>query len=145
VLGLLFPSWTFFDAARLTPTLQVRRFPADGSAGLWREAVMPPVRRWWHVVYNPAATQTLAAQTLVETWYRELMEHDGTATGDGAMLSLVMALAECAAMELDGLALRDGDGDGWQLRLVVTDDNDDHVTVLYESERLAMPLTRVPT
>jgi hypothetical protein len=137
LLGLLFPSWTFFDVARLTPTLQVRRLSADGSADVWRAAVVPPRRRWWHVAFNPAGTQTLAAQTLVETWCRELTEpEDGPAAG-GASLSLVMALAERAVVEHEGST-----SDGWQLRLIVTDD-DDQATVLYESARWPMPVNHV--
>lgn len=139
MLGLLYPSWTFFDAVRQTPTLQVRRLPVDGSAGEWRDAVTPPERRWWHVVFHPAGTQTLAAQTLVETWCRELLEQEDAA--GGASLPLVMALGERAVAEMAGSVPRDGDG--WQLRMVVTDEDDDRVSVLYESGRVAMPATRV--
>jgi hypothetical protein len=141
LLGLLFPSWTFFDAVRQTPTLQVRRLPVDGSEGEWRAAVTPPSRRWWHVVFHPAGTQTLAAQTLVEMWCRELMEQEDASAAGGASLSLVMALAERAVAAMAGSVPRDGEG--WQVRMVVTDEDDDRVRVLYESGRVAMPATRV--
>jgi hypothetical protein len=140
VLGLLFPSWTFFDAARLTPTLQVRRLATDGPADVWRAAVTPPRRRWWHVVFNPAGTQTLAAQTLVEAWYRELTEDSGEAPADGASLPLVMALAEWAVLDLVGPVVRDGDD--WQLRLVVTHAEGGEFEVIYESGRMARPMAR---
>jgi hypothetical protein len=141
VLGLLFPSWTFFDAARLTPTLQVRRISADGSADVWRAAVTPPRRRWWHVVFNPAGTQTLAAQTLVEAWYRELTEDSDEAPAEDASLPLVMALAEWAVSDPVGPELRDDDV--WQLRLVVTHEEGGELDVMYESGRMAKPMARV--
>jgi hypothetical protein len=141
VLGLLFPSWAFFDAARLTPTLEVRRLPTDGSADAWRAAVTPPRRRWWHVVFNPAGTQTLATQTLVETWYRELTDDADEAPTNGTSLPLVMALAEWSVMEMDGAVLRDGEE--WQLRLVVAHEEGGSLDVIYESGRLAKPMARI--
>jgi hypothetical protein len=140
LLRQLFPSWEFFDVTGLPPILQIRLLPSRDPAAGWRNVVRPPRRRWWHVLFNPAGTQTLAAQTLVETWCRELMEQDDTSTDGGRSLPLVMALAESAMEESDAPALRDGDR--WQLRLIVTDD-DDHVTVLYESERVPWPVNRV--
>lgn len=97
-------------------------------------------------MFNPAGTQTLAAQTLVEGWSRELTEHADAARTGGASLPLVMALAEQAlaepALAEPGFPTLHGGG-GWQLRLIVMDDDDEHITVLYESGRLPPFVTRV--
>jgi hypothetical protein len=136
VLRQLFPSWEFFDVARLPPTLQLRLLPSRGVAGPWSGVVRPSPRRWWHVVFNPAGTQTLAAQTLVERWYTELVEQGEEAPASIASLTLVMALAE------SGLP-PSAEGTEWQFRLIVTDDEDGFMEVVYESGRLALPAAGV--
>ena len=142
LLGLLFPSWTFFDAVRLTPLLQLRRLPAPGAAGEWVLALTPLRRRWWHVLFNAAGTQTLAAQTVVEGWARELSGPAYSADG-GSSLPLVLAMAEHAVRER-GWCTADS-ANAWQLRLVVTESDDaanahhEGETLLYESDRLPLP------
>lgn len=138
LLSLLFPSWTFFDAVRLTPALQVRQLCADGSTDGWRDAVTPPRRRWSHVVFNPHGTAALAAQTLIETWARELMEQEEVPATGGASLPLVMALAEQSVAAPHGPA-----SDEWQLRLIVRHADGGDVEVVYESGLLAMPVPLV--
>lgn len=137
LLRQLFPSWEFFDVARLPPTLQLRLLSAIGGPGPWQPVVRPSPRRWWHVVFNPAGTQTLAAQTLVERWYTELVELGDQSASSRESLGLVTALAE-HALAMRALAPSSGD-DGWQLRLVVTDDADGSMDVVYESDRLSLP------
>jgi hypothetical protein len=142
LLGLLFPSWTFFDAVRLTPLLQLRRLPAPGAASEWVPALTAPRRRWWHVLFNAAGAQTLAAQTVVEGWARELSDSAYSADG-GSSLPLVLAMAEHAVRER-GWHTADGAG-AWQLRLIVAENDDtssahqEGETLLYESDRLPLP------
>lgn len=119
--------------ARLPPTLQCRLLPVAGAPEPWVGVVHPSPRQWWHLLFNPAGTETLAAQTLVERWYTELVELGAHATACQESLALVTALAENA---LTPLARHDG----WQLRLIVTDDEDGFTEVVYESDPL--PLDR---
>lgn len=143
LLRQLFPSWEFFDVARLPPTLQFRLLSGSGTAAPWRGVVHPSPRRWWHVVFNPAGTQTLAAQTLVERWYTELVEQGEQAPACIASLKLVTALAESALAESalsDRATPPSAAHDGWQLRLIVTDDEDGFMEVVYESDRMALPV-----
>ena len=137
LLRQLFPSWEFFDVARLPPTLQLRVLCPNEAAGDWLEVVRAAPRRWWHLILNPAGTQTLAAQTLVERWYTELLE-----SGEDALICrdtfvLVQALAESAliggaqATTTTTTTLRSD----WQLRLVVVDEESGDVEVVYESAR----------
>ncbi|QJR36823.1 hypothetical protein [Gemmatimonas groenlandica] len=135
LLRQLFPSWAFFDEARLPPTLQLRLLPDSGTTGSWQHVIRPSPRRWWHVVFNPAGTQTLAAQTLVERWYTELVELGERSAACQESLSLVTSLAEHALAEHALAASTDG-RDAWQLRLIVTDDDDGVIHVVYESDRL---------
>ncbi|WP_396201565.1 hypothetical protein [Gemmatimonas sp.] len=135
LLRQLFPSWEFFDEARLPPTLQLRLLPRGDAPAPWLRVVQPLPRRWWHVVFNPAGTRTLAAQTLVERWYTELIELGEDAPASIESLTLVTALAESAVPRSAAI------GD-WQLRLIVTDDDESHVDVVYESDRLALPSAR---
>jgi len=128
LLRQLFPSWKFFDVARLPPTLQLRQLPAHGEPGHWLGVVNPTRRRWWHLLFNPAGTRTLAAQTLVERWYTELIEFGEDAPACRESLALVIALAESALAEADATA-----GNGWQFRLVVLDSDEDTTHVVYES------------
>ena len=136
--------------ARLPPTLQLRLLPGSGAAGPWLDVVRPSPRRWWHLVFNPAGTETLAAQTLVERWYTELVELGEQAPSSIESLTLVTALAESALAEsaLAESALAESTLpppagiDGWQLRLIVTDDEDGFMEVVYESDRLALPVAR---
>ncbi len=111
LLRQLFPSWEFFDVAGVPPSLEYRLLADDGSAGPWMPAVCVPVRRWWHVLFNPEGTRALAAQTLVERWHRELTELGPHAVATASSQALVNAL----------VAARAGDR-RWQLRLVVQDD-----------------------
>ncbi len=133
LLRQLFPSWEFFDVARLPPTLQLRRFSTQGEPGVWLGAVHPSPRRWWHLFFNPAGTRTLAAQTLVERWYTELVELGEDAPESRESLTLVIALAEHCLAEADTAV-----GDGWQLRLVVFDEAERTTDVVYESDRIAL-------
>ena len=133
LLRQLFPSWEFFDVARLPPTLELRRLSAQGEPGAWVGVVHPSPRRWWHLFFNPAGTQTLAAQTLVERWYTELIELEVDAPAYRESLALVTALAESALAET-ALA----EGSGWQFRLVVIDEEERTVDVVYESERMTL-------
>ncbi len=126
--------------ARLPPTLQLRRLSGGGTEAPWFEVVRPSPRRWWHVVFNPAGTQSLATQTLVERWYTELVEHGEQAPASLVSLTLVTALAESALSESSSPTSA-GD-DGWQFRLIVTDDEDDFMEVVYESDRLPLPVAR---
>ena len=140
LLRQLFPAWEFFDVARLPPTLQLRLLFGNGTTSPWDPVVRPAPRRWWHVVFNPAGTQTLAAQTLVERWYTELVELGERSAACQESLALVTALAENA---LASNALAPSAGyDGWQLRLVVTDDEDGAMDVVYESDCLTRPNAR---
>ncbi len=135
LLRQLFPSWEFFDVARLPPTLQIRLLPEAGACDGWLEVVRPSPRRWWHVLFNPAGTQTLAAQTLVERWYTELVDGGAHTAACQELFSLVTALAARALHPSAG-------HDGWQLRLIVTDDEDGAMDVVYESDRLMLPNAR---
>jgi len=129
--------------ARLPPTLQLRLLPGGEASAPWLGVVRPVPRRWWHVVFNPAGTRTLAAQTLVERWYTELIELGEQAPAAIESLELVTALAESVLTE-SALAERASSPsaahDGWQLRLIVTDDEEDSMEVVYESDRLALPV-----
>lgn len=146
LLRQLFPSWEFFDVARLPPTLQIRLLPIDGAPGAWLGVVRPSPRRWWHLLFNPAGTQTLAAQTLVERWYTELVEEGAPSAACQESLALMTALAELALAEL---ALEPSAGyDGWQLRVIVTDGDDETdgvMEVVYESDRLMRSTARGTT
>jgi hypothetical protein len=139
LLGLLFPSWTFFDAVRATPALEIRPFPTAGMAGDWRPAVTPPRRRWWHLVFNPAGTHTLAAQTLVEAWCRELLDAEQPPSPESQSFPLVLALAKAAVAAEGAAALPSPHG--WQLRLVLRHPEDGRREVLHETGRLPFPLT----
>ena len=140
LLRQLFPSWAFFDVTGLPPTLQVRLLPSRDAAGGWRNVIRPPRRRWWHVVFNPEGTQTLAAQTLVERCYTELLELGEQTPAYRESLVLVRAVAERAVAD-DAVAAWAGCA-GWQLRIIVTDDDDGLVQVVYESDRWALPPRR---
>ncbi len=117
--------------ARLPPALQRRWLSSQGAPGDWIGVVQPSPRRWWHLLFNPAGTQTLAAQTLVERWYLELVELGEAAPACRESLTLVTALAESALVQADA-----AEGDGWQLRLVVIDEADGTTDVVYESDRI---------
>ena len=133
LLRQLFPSWKFFDVAQLPPTLQFRVLPDEGEPGAWYNVVRPWPRRWWHLLFNPAGTQTLAAQTLVEQWYTELVERGEEAASCEGSLQLVIALSDSVRRErqLSGSAAPDG----WQLRLIMVDESDGTPEVVYESDR----------
>lgn len=133
LLRQLFPSWEFFDVARLPPTLQLRVLFRNGAAGDWLAVVRPSPRRWWHLLLNPAGTQTLAAQTLVERWYTELLELGEDEPTYRETFGLVRALAESAL--IGGAHAITSTRSDWQLRLVVVDDESGDVEVAYESER----------
>jgi hypothetical protein len=140
LLRQLFPSWEFFDVARLPPTLQLRLLPVEGPAAAWLDVVVPSARRWWHVLFNPEGTRTLAAQTLVERWYTELSELGEASAACRESLALVTALAErsVADRSVADRALTDPSRiGGWELRLVVVDEEDDAMEILYESGPLA--------
>jgi hypothetical protein len=134
LLRQLFPSWEFFDVARLPPTLQFRLLPDEGEPGAWHDVVRPAPRRWWHLLFNPAGTQTLAAQTLVEQWYTELVEQGEESAVCQGSLQLVTALSDSVRRE------RQSSGSaapaGWQLRLIVIDESGSAPEVVYESDRL---------
>ena len=83
-------------------------------------------------MFNPAGTRTLAAQTMVEWWYTELVELGEQAPSSIESLTLVAALAESALPPSAG-------ADAWQLRLIVTDD-DGSMEVVYQSDRLTLPV-----
>ncbi len=143
LLRQLFPSWEFFDVARLPPTLQLRRLSLQGGPGYWLGAVHPSPRRWWHLLYNPAGTQSLAAQTLVERWYTELVELEALAPACRESLALVTALAESALSESVVTKVDAAEGDDWQFRLVIIDDDEGTTEVVYESDRI--PRVSAPT
>lgn len=134
LLRQLFPSWEFFDVARLPPTLQFRVLPDKEEPVAWYDVVRPAPRRWWHLLFNPAGTQTLAAQTFVEQWYTELVEREEEAASCEGSLQLVIALSDGArrAHQPSGSAAPGG----WQLRLIVVDESDGTLEVVYESDRL---------
>ena len=135
-LKLLFPSWEFFDEATLPPTLQCRRFPCQGEPGSWIDVVQPPPRRWWNLLFNAKGTETLAAQSLVERWYTELIELGEHAPTYQQTLALVTALAEHAFAKH-----RHHTDDPWQLRLVVRDTDTNTIDVAYQSDRLTLRRT----
>ena len=83
-------------------------------------------------MFNPEGTQTLAAQTLVERFYAELVELGAQTNAGSESLLLVKALAERALADdaVSAWAQRDA----WQLRLIVTDDESDFMDVVYESD-----------
>lgn len=124
--------------ACLPPALQLRLLSGREADTPWREVVHPSPRRWWHAVFNPAGTQTLAAQTLVERWYTDLVEQGEQAPASIASLRLVTALAESALAERG--TPPSAEHDGWQLRLIVTDEADGFTEVVYESDRLPLPV-----
>lgn len=126
--------------ARLPPTLQLRLLAANGADAVWRGVVRPSPRRWWHLVFNPAGTETLAAQTLVERWYTELVELGEASSACETSRRLVTAFAE-RALERDRV-VPSAEHDGWQLRLIVTDDDDGFMEVVYESDRMDLPAVR---
>ena len=45
LLRQLFPSWEFFDVARLPPSLQFRLLPDEEEPGAWYDVVRPAPRR----------------------------------------------------------------------------------------------------
>ncbi len=122
--------------ARLSPTLQFRRLPSGAEPGAWFGVVRPAPRRWWQLFFNPAGTQTLAAQTLVERWYTELIEQGEDAPACRESFAVITALAEGTLAErgVGPLAERDG----WQLRLVVIDEEARTMEVVLESGRMAV-------
>jgi hypothetical protein len=61
---LLVPSWAFFDRVGTRAVLELR--PLDAHAAAWRPALHAARRRWWHVLWHPEGTRTLAAQDVVE-------------------------------------------------------------------------------
>lgn len=136
LLRQLFPSWEFFDVARLSPTLQLRRLPSGAEPGAWLGVVRPAPRRWWQLFFNPAGTQTLAAQTLVERWYTELIEQGEDAPACRESFAVITALAEgtLAGRAVGPLTERGG----WQLRLVVIDEEAHTMEVVFESGRMAV-------
>lgn len=140
LLRQLFPSWEFFDVARLPPALQLRRLSLQDGPGHWLGAVHPSPRRWWHLLYNPAGTQSLAAQTLVERWYTELAELGEDAPACRESLALVRALAESALSESAVTVADAAEGDGWQFRLVIIDGDEGTTDVVYESDRITRVL-----
>jgi len=140
LLRQLFPSWEFFDVARLPPTLQFRLLSGSDTEAPWLGVVRLLPRRWWHVVFNPAGTRTLAAQTLVERWYTELVDAGEQAPASLVSLTLVTALAESALAERPSPP--SAEHDGWQLRLIVNDNEDGFTEVVYESDRLPLPIPR---
>jgi len=97
-------------------------------------------RRWWHLLYNPAGTQSLAAQTLVERWYIEQAELGEDAPACRESLALVRALAESALSEIADSVADAAEGDGWQFRLVIVDDDEGTTDVAYESDRITRVL-----
>ena len=141
LLRQLFPSWEFFDVARLPPTLQLRVLLSNEAAGDWLEVVRPLPRRWWHLILNPAGTHALAAQTLVERWYTELLELGEDALICRETFVLIRALAES---ELIGgaQATTNTTRSDWQLRLVVVDAESGDEEVVYESARF--PVSNAP-
>lgn len=137
LLRQLFPSWEFFDVARLPPTLQLRTLPAQAEPGAWLGVVHPRPRRWWHLFFNPAGTQTLASQTLVERCYTELVELGEDSASCRESLALMTALAENALPEVAATEADIAVTDRWQFRLVVIDDDEATTDVVYESVRFA--------
>ena len=122
--------------ARLSPTLQLRRLPSGAEPGAWLGVVRPAPRRWWQLFFNPAGTQTLAAQTLVERWYTELIEQGEDAPACRESFAVITALAEgtLAQRAVGPLAERGG----WQLRLVVIDEEAHTMEVVFVSGRMAV-------
>jgi hypothetical protein len=96
LLRLLFPSWAFFDTAGAPPVLEVRTHSANDrssnqSRDSWQPVVQPPVRRPWHVLFNPGGTQALAEQTVVERWHSEIEEEAETDVTRALVEGLVAA------------------------------------------------------
>lgn len=87
---LVFPSWAFFDRLGEPAALELR---PDGATA-WLPAVVPVPRRWWHVVWHPAGTRTLAAQGVVE---RAVAEHDGRLPATAATAVQLERLAAALA------------------------------------------------
>lgn len=132
----------------MQPTLQLRLHPSKGELGAWRGVVHASPRRWWNLFFNPAGTQSLAAQSLIERWYAELVEMGSDAPASRESLGLVMALsksafAEGALTERANIEADASEGDGWQLRLVLVDDESGTTEVVYESESITR--VRSPT
>jgi len=127
---LLFPSWAFFDVAGATPMLEVRRCAPAGAgehgeenakacSGQWLAALQAPTRRWWHLLFNPAGTRMLAAQTLVERWLMEQARDGADAPAAQLSLELVTNLAASSIPD----AWRSGAQAGWQWRVTLRDEH----------------------
>ena len=96
--------------------------PPD-DVGPWEPVVRASPRRWWHLLYNPVGTSTLAAQTLVERLYGELRDPSPNASAQAARVAeseaLVSHLAETAVPSSWREPM------GWEWRIVVRDGADD--------------------
>jgi hypothetical protein len=118
-LRLAFPSWAFFDVAEDPPILAIRRVPAGHHHVPWVPVVVAPARRWWHVVFHPDGTRTLAAQSMVERLADALAESPTDIATD-ARFERVAALAAAAVPG-------DWHGSPWEWRIAIGDRDDDEV------------------
>jgi hypothetical protein len=115
LLRLSFPSWAFFDRVGTPPRLELRRVDDDGRGDAWRPAIAVSGRRWWHVLWHPRGTRTLAAQVAVERWHATLDDGDAADRRERvrAHATAHALAAACAAAMPDATA-----GSTWRLRLV---------------------------
>lgn len=110
LLRMFLPSWRFFDDASTGLVLKVRWTPAGGAPGAWIEVLPPPVRRPWHVLWNPEGNRTLAAYSLLERFLQDAGEDGRTAETSYA---LVAALARGELARIGGGA----SGSGYEFKV----------------------------
>jgi hypothetical protein len=96
---LLLPSWRFFDDATTGIVLKVRVTTVGGVSAQWLELLSPPVRRPWHLIWNPAGNRTLAAYSLVERYLQDSVEEG---LGSETSYELVRALVRTELEDLGG-------------------------------------------
>ena len=143
LLRLLFPSWAFFDIVGEPPSLEVLVHHEHHPTGVWQRVVYPARRRWWHILFNPAGTRTLAAQTVVERCYAELISDDGDAASRRGPVAVVDALAAAWVRHEGSGAPRmeptTGHDDrqeraSWQWRIIVRDAESGTTAFVYVSD-----------
>jgi hypothetical protein len=92
---MFLPSWRFFDDATTGTVLKVRVTRPGEAPGAWVEVLPPPVRRPWHVLWNPEGNRTLAAYSLVERFLQDAGE-EGRSSETSYALVCALARAELA-------------------------------------------------
>jgi hypothetical protein len=116
LLRLCFPSWKFFDSAGTLPELQVRRLGHPDTAHGWVPALGPSTRPPWALLFNPAGTERLAAQSIVERFDLSRHTQDVTRAEHTTAALLVQHLAEMSVPA----EWRNEPGAGWEWRVVHT-------------------------